>query len=177
MGLVNETREFSTRYYLRPTNGIFEIKKRDAEDNYIDIEPEDGKPINAVIGRLESFSIYHDNGTAPSKNKRGYDPYDALSIVLSDCETDELYIIKCNIERTFSWSFASKANDIAKGDTVKLTVTEGSKTGITFCDVQKLSGDNFVRVKQTSITGTPEEKAAIGREIIESHPAFRAPKE
>lgn len=173
MALSNETGGFTgTRYYLRPTEGQFDVKLRTSSDEY---EPQE--PAKSVTGKLESLMIVHDEGTPPSRGSKGYDPYDKLIVVLTDVESNEYYSISVNADRVFAWTFAAQLHAVDKGDVIKIRVRPGNNPAVTLCNVELFQDGEWVRIESEQFEGTSDEKAAQGRQTILAHPAYREPME
>lgn len=176
MSITNENnnkREY-LRYYVKPIKGSFTatVKK---DENYENIES-----FNTLIGNLIYTSIVFDPGTPKKKGQKGYESYDAFWMLLVDDEKKEDYLLKCDVQRTFTWLLASRLPFIKSDDKLKIAVKSGDKEEVTLCYIYKWvaseanpEGGEWVYIENETYPEDRDEKIKKGIETIRSHESFK----
>lgn len=142
------------------------------------IHPKDGKftvdgdtssGYKSITGTLSSIKLEQDPG-----NGGKISPYEALIVMLTDDEN--MYRIKCNVDRNWSFSLAAQLPNVNKGDAIKMSAVGGDDPTVTFCNIQRQdeSGE-WKPVGKVEMPADRVAKITKIREIVNVHPAKREP--
>jgi len=145
--------------------------------NMVFVHPKEGKfsvnndgeisEYQAIEGTLDLVRIEFDPGNPAYKIQ----PYDAFIMHISDDEN--IYRIKMNVDRNFTFSIARVLGDLEKGTEIIAKTKAGNDNMVIFCNILKKDEDgSWVRPASVDLPKDKAERIEFVKELVESHSAY-----